>query len=749
MAVQLTNFIPKDGCATVDTDMITKYLNNVPDLNNFKVITMIGPARGGKSSFLNCLVTMLTNKECKPFKSLSAKDSDFKDVTTGVNIYFHKNLALLDIQGIAGMHSEADPIALLYAYYISDIIVLNIDKQLNTQALNLLTPIAAKLQEMTNASKKHKPQLIFRVYDAMEGYDDKLAMDNFWVMMSSRADQVQGIRQAINDLFVLPENKIIWTERPDKSEIKELDSGKVMKFLRTDNNFQESVLKLISVIDQTKERKNKLTDFLTFAEDINRQSGKLASADFDLATKINDEEMRWWIEGDKYTFEKTGKQSQIPDELKTSLSINDCTESTYQCIIVREKLLEDVIIKFNERFDRSPSDIRNRFVKIIHDEYADVHIQNAWKTFNDFENNMCKMLESRRLSSLMGLQFICKSLDFKEITTQLQTIHSSIYSIAQISDLRKKCEAILFEMIVKNLIEQFKDQNKQHKIALTNALNNYGNQYVTMAKNIKNVFKTYVDKLEMDYQDVTNQIIKEIDQAYKITWDDEQKKVEPPSSLFNKVKSWLGFPQEVKTLIMNFPINTLMINNNLEVIISSTETHSIHIEVNRYIQDSRNTLYKTLVENHDEFVKYRQLEMSNLLDDMDKLEINARMTKYQTIKHNNLYAFDYIVLSNINESKKNPVVFETDRETAIVWKTFTCNELHSNTCQKYNAAIRYMKKNYGSIYTENEFKKHFGEECFNVFKSIHNESDNDRRIYLMFCLIDMVMLPFGKSNMRD
>lgn len=747
MATQLTNFIPKDGCATVDTVMITEYLKKAPKLENFKVITMIGPARGGKSSFLNCLVTMMENKECKPFKSLSAKDSDFKDVTTGVNVHFHKKIALLDIQGIAGMHSEADPIALLYAYYISDIIILNIDKQLNTQALNLLTPIAAKLQEMKDASKKHKPQLMFRVYDAMDSYNDKLAIDNFWVMMTSRPDQVQGIRQAINDLFVLPENKIIWTERPDKSEIKELDSGKVMKFLKADNNFQESVLKLISVIDQTQERNNKLTDFLTFAEDINQQSGKLASIDFDLATKINDEEMRWWIEGDKYTFEKTGKQSQIPVELKTPLTINDCTESTYQSIKSREQLLKTVIEKFNERFARSPNDIRNRFVKIIHNEYADVHILNAWTTFDSFETNMCKLFESRRLSKLMELQFVCKDLNFNDVALQLEFIHNEIYGSTQISENCKLINHTKFITTIHSLIKQFKDQHKQYQVALTNAYNNYGKQYITTAKSIKDVLKTYVDKLEMDYQDVTNQIIKEIDQTHKVNWSGG---VESPSGLFGKLKSWLGFPQEVKTLTISFPINTLMINNKLEVIVSSTESQSIPIEVNKYIQDSRNALYKALIENHDEFVRYRQLEIPSLLNEINKLEITLRMQKYQLIKHNNLYAFDFIVLGNVNESKKNPVVFEINRNYAIDWKTFICNEVHSGPPnQKYDAAIRYIKKNYGSIYTENEFIEHFGNECLTVFKEIHNEPDHDRRIYLMFRLIDMLMLPFNNSNMRD
>ena len=410
MASKITEFIStiaeksekKTINVQINTELIQKFIDENKSLNRkVKVITMIGVSRSGKSAFLNCFSTyinhMMHNKtDAAPFKSLNSKSSEGKDVTIGANGYMFNissdlSYLIIDIQGIAGQFSAADPLVLLFCYYISDLIILGIDKQLNTQALNLLTPIAAKLQNMKDASELHKPHLVFRIYDALDFYDDKLAQQNFSVMMEDRDDAVQGIRKAINELFILPERKIIWTERPDRESLKLVDEGQITKFMKAEEEFWRSCGLLVDIVDKIPTRAYfKINNILQCAQAINSQSSIIKSSEFDLASHINEQEIRWWIEGDRYG-QHHDKVSQIPEELKQSIVISDCTEATWQILLARRNAIGKLKDTFNSRFSKSPSNLRNAgFIELS--KIIDPAYDAAITVFDEFYNVLLRQI---------------------------------------------------------------------------------------------------------------------------------------------------------------------------------------------------------------------------------------------------------------------------------------------------------------------------------------------------------------------
>jgi hypothetical protein len=159
---------------------------------------------------------------------------------------------------------------------------------------------------------------------------------------------------------------------------------------------------------------------------------------------------------------------------------------------------------------------------------------------------------------------------------------------------------------------------------------------------------------------------------------------------------------------------------------------------NPYIGESRSMLDKALYDNYDYFVNARQKKLPTLLDDLNKTEMYLRMAQYQKIKHNNLFAFDFIV-DNCDESKKASMIIRADEKQQIIWRALSVNELHSDDSYKYTAAKNYIKKNFMTIYTGPQFIEKFGEDVYDLFKQIHAELDHDRQIYLIYMLIDMIM----------
>ena len=128
-----------------------------------KVVSIIGKARTGKSSFLNCLISFWENDSKNVFQ-MSNTD---KHCTNGIDMYYlqEKGILLLDFQGIWVENSSNDSKLLLLAYLMSDIIIFNETKMLTNGTLAQFEPMLAFINDIKGNNDAFNPKLIFRVGD--------------------------------------------------------------------------------------------------------------------------------------------------------------------------------------------------------------------------------------------------------------------------------------------------------------------------------------------------------------------------------------------------------------------------------------------------------------------------------------------------------------------------------------------------------------------------------------------------------
>jgi len=168
----------------------------IPDSAQIKVISILGKARMGKSTFLNAFVSRLRGINIKPF----ATQDDDEHCTRGIDVFYcpDHQLLLMDCQGLALEDSSHDPALLLFAYLVSDIIIFNERMMLQNEALKLMEPICTFMTYLT-MDDVIKPQLYFRISDGDIVKDVKKNLEK--VVSTPYKDQYQSIRDSISTLF--------------------------------------------------------------------------------------------------------------------------------------------------------------------------------------------------------------------------------------------------------------------------------------------------------------------------------------------------------------------------------------------------------------------------------------------------------------------------------------------------------------------------------------------------------------------
>lgn len=152
-------------------------LNNIfLDLDDqIMIYSIIGTARTGKSTFLNCMTSYLIEKNFNIFDI----DNTDEHCTTGIDIFYckNKNIILLDCQGLKLYDSSNDPKLLLIIYLMSDCIIYNQKSILNNDVLETLQPLTNFINYIENI--KHKPILMFRLVDCELIFDSNELLKKF------------------------------------------------------------------------------------------------------------------------------------------------------------------------------------------------------------------------------------------------------------------------------------------------------------------------------------------------------------------------------------------------------------------------------------------------------------------------------------------------------------------------------------------------------------------------------------------
>ena len=274
----------------VEGKMALQAALDIPDGAPLRVVSILGKARMGKSTFLNAIVSKLKGRNLKPF---ATQDND-EHCTRGIDAYYcadHK-LLLLDCQGLALEDSSHDPALLLFAYLISDVIIFNERMMLQNEALKLLEPICAFMTYLP-MDEIVKPRLYFRISD---GDIVKDAGKNLEKVVCVRYnDQYQSIRDSITTLFH-PSIGIVKTDSLDKGVKKRLAADEYLALFEDASlGFAPAIEEILAALPAGRAAGAWKASVPRFIESINRND-KITIEKLDVVGMVGKIALRDWVD---------------------------------------------------------------------------------------------------------------------------------------------------------------------------------------------------------------------------------------------------------------------------------------------------------------------------------------------------------------------------------------------------------------------------------------------------------------------
>jgi len=295
-----------------------------------RVLSIVGKARMGKSTFLNAIVSKYTQENSAIF----ATNSGVKHCTFGINYCYipDQNLLLLDSQGLANGDARHDPALLLFIYLISNVVIFNDTKILQNEALKLIEPICT-FATYIDYETFVKPTLIFRLSDGklVENTDENLSQ-----VMEHHPDQYQSIRESIEEVFQSP-IQLVKTETIDRKEERFLDSGDYLSLLlEKENGFDSTISTIMEIVKKSEPRSNILMKLPEIVEQINNNE-KITLEKLDVVGLVHKNDVLEWLQ-------------TVSPHLKTPIQV-DGTEACFQERVVKRQQEVDTKLKeFDKRF---------------------------------------------------------------------------------------------------------------------------------------------------------------------------------------------------------------------------------------------------------------------------------------------------------------------------------------------------------------------------------------------------------------
>ena len=309
-------------------------------LSDVKVVSILGKARMGKSSFLNCIASYLAKENKKVFSSMGGGEH----ITKGIDFYHipEQNILLLDSQGLAHYDAQHDPILLLFVYLVSDVIIFNERMMLQNEALKLLEPVCAFLN-FVDLDDIIKPSLFFRISDCDLNPED--AEKNLNKIMAEYPDQYQSIRASITHLFQDP-LRIVPTTSLDKAPKAYIDAGTFKPLLSDeDNGFKGAIEAILATVTYPSKNKNQnITNIAQIIERINNNQ-KIDISKLDVVQLTTYKEIRDWID-------------QQPKENYAPITVDGTQKSFEENVVPRQNKKKAVLTAFTKRFKSVPDSVK-------------------------------------------------------------------------------------------------------------------------------------------------------------------------------------------------------------------------------------------------------------------------------------------------------------------------------------------------------------------------------------------------------
>jgi len=319
-------------------------------LGDVKVVSILGKARMGKSSFLNCIASYLAKDNKKIFSSMGGGEH----ITKGIDFYHipEQNILLLDSQGLAHYDAQHDPILLLFVYLVSDVIIFNERMMLQNEALKLLEPVCAFLN-FVDVDEISKPNLFFRISDCDLTPAD--AEKNLNKIMAEYPDQYQSIRASITHLFQDP-LRIVPTTSLDKAPKAFIDAGTFKPLLSDEENGFKPAIEAIlaTVMSPAKQKNRNIANLPRIIEQINNNQ-KIDISKLDVVQLTTYKEIRDWIDQQQ-------KENYAP------ITVDGTQKSFEENVTPRMNKKKAVLTAFSKRFKSVPDTVKDsHYVKLAAD----------------------------------------------------------------------------------------------------------------------------------------------------------------------------------------------------------------------------------------------------------------------------------------------------------------------------------------------------------------------------------------------
>src|SRR3989304_3576711 len=296
--------------------------------NDIPVITIIGEARLGKSTFLNMMISYLEGTDMYVFKT----DDTNEHCTQGLDIYvYQQKYIFIDCQGISHQDSSNDIKLLLLPYLISDIIIFNTDK-INNTTLKLLEPLVSFSNFIEIDRNQNKPTLFIRVKDYSLETDINSVL---LTTLEQREDQYDSIRNNVRQLF--ESVHAISTDVLDRLTIRRIRAMKYRDIMvNRDNGFQCAIVTIMTKCLENKHGNKKLKKIKQYINFLNKNE-KIDYTLLDTYSLIMRNELNEFM-------------SNINKELYQKINVTN-KQSEYEMIISKMYEYNKLIKLFNDKYE--------------------------------------------------------------------------------------------------------------------------------------------------------------------------------------------------------------------------------------------------------------------------------------------------------------------------------------------------------------------------------------------------------------
>lgn len=563
--VKLANF-------TQDGKIEVNELNlNVKPL---KVITIIGKARTGKSSFLNCIISKIYERDMEVFETNGLDEH----CTHGIDAYLVENddeqLLLLDAQGIEYQDSSIDSKLLLFVYLLSDIVIFNEKGMLSNATLNSLQPLATFVNCL-ELSDINKPKIIFKISDVdLEINPNK----NLEKTLIHRDDQYQNIRESLMNLF--SELNAYKTECLDRSEKQLLKNKKYYSFIQNEENgFNEIIEKLLNIGCNKYNGENYNMIVKGISEMINTNQ-KIDWNKLDITKQIAKSEIIEWM------------QENINPGNYLGVIVDGSQEDYDKKIKPLIEYLEIILDLFDKRFNKSPPQIRDIYRTDIYNKLLYPIEDGILQTNKKADEKLNSILETKMYNLTNNKEF-----------EDLVSLEGYLLKIQELINLK---ESKLYKPCVDTAIEK-----------LEKIIGGYLEQkekYLTKEKEEKSC---YENKVKKEYEKHKEKMYSNLC-AYLaellVSFDEI-----PLKSIINKKLKEITYISYSYIIVENkINIKHEESKYNEKLIMKLIESYEINIYKERFITERNKYLTKYLV-------NYQTVDNLRLFDNYNKLKKNNKV----------------------------------------------------------------------------------------------------------------------------